>query len=108
MSSSTASIDRFSSAVAVSPAPGPSRSPRRTPSDQRPPPAACSAGTGPRRTPDTGPPAARPGGNGPGQALTSNAQDTGSHSSQLPSQLGEQPGKGGQGPADVALPIGGL
>jgi hypothetical protein len=49
---------------------------------QRPPPAACSAGTGPPRTPDTGPPARRPAGNGPGQTPTRNAQDTGSCSFQ--------------------------
>ncbi len=59
-----------------------SRSPRRTPSNRRPPPAACSAGTGPPRTPDTGPPAGHPSDTGPGQTPTPNAQNTGSCSSQ--------------------------
>jgi hypothetical protein len=42
----------------------------------RPPPAACSVGTGPPRIPDNGPPAGHRGGNGPGQTPTRNAQDT--------------------------------
>jgi hypothetical protein len=49
---------------------------------QRPPPAACSAGTGPPRTPYTGPPARHPAGNGRDQTPTRNAQDTGSCSFQ--------------------------
>ena len=45
-------------------------------------PAAYSVGTGPPRTPDTGPPAHRRNANGPGQTPIRNAQDTGSCSFQ--------------------------